>query len=158
MTDRFIPWRRTLIAGAVSAVALAAVPRPARSAPLNVEVWKDPHCGCCADWVAILQKAGFRVKVHDVGNNAKRAALGMPQQFGSCHTAVIEGYVIEGHVPVADIVRLLAIKPKALGLAVPGMPVGSPGMDGALHKGRRDPFDVLLIGTAGSSSVFRSIR
>ena len=119
-----------------------------------IEVWKDPNCGCCKDWIAHVEKDGFKVAVKDSGNNAVRAGLGMPQKYGSCHTALIQGYVIEGHVPASDIRRLLKDKPKALGLAVPGMPVGSPGMDGAAYGGRRDRYDVLLVLKDGSSKVF----
>ena len=79
-------------------------------------------------------------------------------QFGSCHTALIGGYAIEGHVPAKEIKRLLAEKPKAIGLAVPAMPIGSPGMDGPEYKGRKDPYDVLLIGLNGKSSVYQSYR
>jgi hypothetical protein len=94
--------------------------------------------------------------VIDQGNNAARARLGMPQKFGSCHTALIQGYVIEGHVPAADIQRLLKEKPKALGLSVPGMPVGSPGMDGPSYDNRRDAYQVLLIQRDGSTTVFNT--
>lgn len=128
--------------------ARAAAPKPL------VEVWKDPNCGCCHDWIAHMEGAGFAVKVHDTGNTAARAALGMPQVLGSCHTAKVQGYVIEGHVPAADVKRLLADKPQALGLAVPGMPVGSPGMDGPVYGGRRDPYSVLLVRKDGSTQVF----
>ena len=99
-----------------------------------VEVWKDPNCGCCKDWVTILEKSGFSVRVFEIGNEAIRAQLGMPAKLGSCHTARIGGYVIEGHVPVREIRRLLREQPKAIGLTVPGMVVGSPGMDGPAYK------------------------
>jgi hypothetical protein len=82
----------------------------------------------------------------------------MPQKFGSCHTALVQGYVVEGHVPVADIQRLLKEKPRALGLSVPGMPIGSPGMDGPAYGGRRDPYQVLLIQRDGSTSVFNTYQ
>lgn len=121
-----------------------------------MQVWKDPNCGCCNDWVAQLKKAGVTVHVFDQGNAEVRARLGMSQQFGSCHTGLLQEYVIEGHVPVADILRLLKQKPKALGLAVPGMPVGSPGMDGAAYGGRRDPYKVLLIQKDGAAQVFNT--
>ena len=121
--------------------------------PLNVkaenktliEVWKSPTCGCCKDWIKHLEDNGFAVTHYDTGNNRVRAQVGMPQKYGSCHTAIVEGYVIEGHVPAEDIRKLLTLKPAAVGLSVPGMPVGSPGMDGPQYKGRQDPFDVLLI-------------
>ncbi len=125
---------------------------------LSVQVWKDPNCGCCQDWVEHLQKNGFEPIVFDEGNVSARARLGMPRQFGSCHTALVQGYVIEGHVPAADVKRLLDERPSALGLAVPGMPVGSPGMDGAVYGGRRDPYDVLLIQRNGAQSVFSTYR
>jgi len=85
-----------------------------------------------------------------------RSKLGMPQKFGSCHTALIQGYVIEGHVPASEILSLLMVRPTALGLAVPGMPIGSPGMDGSVYGNRRDAFDVLLVQKDGTSKVFKS--
>ena len=120
-----------------------------------VEVWKDPQCGCCKDWIAYLEQEGFRVRSHDSGNSAMRQRLGLPQRYASCHTALIGGYVIEGHVNAREIRRLLAEKPAALGLALPGMPVGSPGMDGPVYGGRRDPYDVLLVLRDGSSRVYQ---
>jgi hypothetical protein len=122
----------------------------------RVEVWKDPQCGCCGDWVRHLEANGFQVHVNDSGNTLARGRLGVPEKLGSCHTAVVGGYAIEGHVPAADIVRLLRERPAAIGLAVPGMPVGSPGMDGPLYKGRKDPYAVLLIRRDGSTQVFAS--
>ncbi len=123
--------------------------------PIPLEVWKDPNCGCCQFWVDHLQANGFSVKVHDTGNNAVRAQLGLPAKLGSCHTGLVGGYVVEGHVPAADIHKLLALKPKALGLAVPGMPIGSPGMDGELYGFRQDAYDVLLVQRSGKTSVFQ---
>ncbi|MDQ1259723.1 MAG: DUF411 domain-containing protein [Giesbergeria sp.] len=137
----------------------AALPRWSQAAAPQgtpVELWKDPSCGCCHDWVTHMEAAGFRFKVHDVGNTGARARLGLPQKLGSCHTALVGGYVIEGHVPAADVRRLLQQKPNALGLAVPGMPVGSPGMDGPVYGNRRDPYDVLLVARDGSTRVFSS--
>lgn len=123
-----------------------------------VEVWKDPECGCCKDWVAHLVKSGFDVKVNETGNNAARSALGIPANLGSCHTAKVDGYAFEGHVPAKEMKRILRERPKAVGLAVPGMPVGSPGMDGAIYKGRKDPYDVLLVLQDQSTSVYQSYR
>ena len=146
-------WRRRSLLAATVAVAL--VPIGTRAAPpVAVEVWKDPSCGCCADWVKHLEASGFQVTVHDSGNNAVRARLGIDRKYGSCHTALVGGYAIEGHVPAGDIRRLLAQQPKVLGLAAPGMPVGSPGMDGSIYKGRRDAYDVVLLARDGSASVF----
>ena len=129
--------------------------QPAKDKVL-VEVWKDPSCGCCKEWVSHLQENGFAVKVNETGNNAIRAKLGMPQKLGSCHTALVGGYAVEGHVPAPDIRKLLKEKPQAIGLTVPGMPVGSPGMDGAIYGKRRDPYDVLLVLKTGQTRVFSS--
>jgi hypothetical protein len=147
--------RRTLL---LAAPWLATLTLPARSAqPLPLmEVWKDPGCGCCKDWIAYLEREGFRVQLNDTGNTAARQRLGLPMKFASCHTALIGGYVIEGHVNAREIRRLLAEKPRALGLAVPRMPVGSPGMDGPEYGGRKDPYDVLLVQRDGSSQVYQS--
>ena len=124
--------------------------------PALMEVWKDPNCGCCKDWIALVEQAGFTVRVFDTGNNGPRAKLGLPAKLGSCHTARIGGYVIEGHVPVREIQRLLREKPKALGLAVPGMPIGSPGMDGPVYAGRKDPYSVLLVQPDGGTTVYQA--
>ena len=125
-----------------------------------VEVWKDPDCGCCKDWVAHLEANGFEVRVHDSGNTTARTRLGIPDKLGSCHTAEVSAqgkrYAIEGHVPARDIQRLLKERPQAIGLAVPGMPVGSPGMDAPIYGGRKDPYDVLLVLRDGGSRVYQS--
>lgn len=147
--------RRTLLIGAVGGVFFATSAVLATPAPA-IQVWKDPDCGCCNEWVALLKKGGFTVHVFEQGNAEVRVRLGLPLQFGSCHTGLIQGYAIEGHVPVAEIKRLLKEKPSALGLAVPGMPVGSPGMDGAAYGGRRDPYKVLLIRKDGAAQVFNT--
>ena len=116
-----------------------------------VDVYKSPYCGCCEKWIAHLRQAGFTVRSHDVGDvPAARQRLGMPERLGSCHTAKVAGYVVEGHVPAADIQRLLKEKPQAIGLAVPSMPPGSPGMESA----KPVPYDTLLVGTDGSTRVF----
>jgi len=122
---------------------------------IDMEVWKDPSCGCCKDWIALMEQAGFSVRVSDIGNKGVRAQLGLPAKLGSCHTARVAGYVIEGHVPAREIKRLLRDKPDALGLTVPGMVVGSPGMDGPAYKGRKDPYDVLLVRRDGSTTVYQ---
>ena len=122
----------------------------------SVEVWKSPTCGCCKHWVAHMEDNGFRVTIHDSGNTNARARLGIPQRLGSCHTAVVAGYAIEGHVPADDVRRLLREKPKALGLAVPGMPIGAPGMDGPEYGGRKDAYAVLIVQPNGTTSVYRS--
>jgi hypothetical protein len=147
--------RRTLLA-ALALAPLASWATQAAKDKVLVEVWKDPNCGCCKDWVSHLQANGFAVKVNETGNNAMRAKLGIPQNLGSCHTALVGGYAVEGHVPAADIRKLLKEKPQAVGLTVPGMPVGSPGMDGAIYGKRRDPYDVLLVLKTGQTRVFSS--
>jgi len=153
MSTAFFSRRRLIIALLASAWPMLARSQPAK---LEIEVWKAPSCGCCKDWITYLEAAGFRVKANDTGNNAARARLGMPTKFGSCHTAQIAGYVIEGHVPTREIERLLRERPKAVGLSVPNMPLGSPGMDGPQYNNQRDPYDVLLIQADGSSKVFAS--
>ena len=117
----------------------------------RVEVFKSPYCGCCEKWVEHMRKAGFDVVTKDVNDvPAARMAAGMPERFGSCHTAKVGGYVVEGHVPAADVQRLLKEKPKAVGLAAPGMPQGSPGME----TNHQQPYDTLLVQADGSSKVF----
>ncbi len=143
----------------VSTLGIAAAWHlPAQAAKVPVEVWKSPSCGCCKDWVAHLEAKGFEVRVHEVGNTDARARLGMPSALGSCHTARVGGYAIEGHVPAREIHRLLKEKPQAIGLAVPGMPVGAPGMEGEVYGERRDPYDVLLVRADGRTQVYQSYR
>ncbi len=142
--------RRALLLSA----ALLPVAAATASKPPVVEVWKSPNCGCCKVWVEILERDGFVVKVFDTGNNAMRGKLRIPAALGSCHTARVGDYAIEGHVPPADIRRLLRERPKAIGLAVPGMPIGSPGMDGPDYDNQQDPYDVLLVQADGRTRVF----
>lgn len=164
MTTTTTTTRRHALHLLAAAASMAALPAMAtKPAKTPMEVWKDPNCGCCKDWIEIMEKSGFDVKVHEVGNSAVRAKLGLPAQYGSCHTALVGGYVVEGHVPAADVRKLLQEKPKALGITAPGMPVGSPGMDGPEYGGRKDPYDVLLItknlmGNNVSARVFTSYR
>jgi hypothetical protein len=145
--------RRSLLL-ALGALPFATLPQ--QPAKVLVEVWKDPNCGCCKEWVKHLEASGFATKVNMGGNDAMRARLGIPQKLGSCHTALVGGYAIEGHVPAKDIRRLLKDKPQAIGLTVPGMPVGSPGMDDPAYGGRRDPYDVLLVLKSGEPRVYAS--
>lgn len=117
-----------------------------------VEVYKSAACGCCTDWIKHLQQNGFTVSAHDVGDaSAYRAKFGVPDQLGSCHTATVGGYAIEGHVPAREIRRLLLEKPKAKGLAVPAMPMGSPGMEGP----RSDAYEVLLFQANGKYALYQ---
>lgn len=124
----------------------------------SIEVWTGPSCTCCHDWIEHLKANGFTVGSHDGGNGEARVRLGMPVRYGSCHSAETAGYAIEGHVPAREIHRLLEEKPEAIGLSVPAMPRGSPGMDGPVYRGVRDPYDVLLIARDGTARVYRSYR
>jgi hypothetical protein len=118
----------------------------------SMTVMKSPTCGCCSKWVEHVRADGFDVKVVNVDDiMAVKAKAGIPQKMASCHTTMVGGYVIEGHVPASDIKKLLAQKPKAKGIAVPGMPIGSPGME---HGDRRQPYQTLLIKADGSTSIF----
>ena len=152
--------RRAWIARAATTTLSGAVLlalRPAVSAaepkPIAITVYKDPSCGCCTKWVSHLQASGFAPDVHDRSDmDAMKDSLGVPTALRSCHTAVIGKYVIEGHVPAADVKRLVTTKPAGtLGLAVPGMPAGSPGME---MGNRHDRYDVIAFGNTGSTRVF----
>lgn len=147
--------RRWLHAAVFLGLSSSLLQQPSLAQDLTVEVWKDPNCGCCQLWVEHLRSNGFKVNVRDVGNTAARQRLGMPEKLGSCHTATVGGYVIEGHVPAVDMRRLLKERPIALGLSVPGMPIGSPGMDGPEFKGRKDAYDVLLVQKDGGVKIFQ---
>jgi hypothetical protein len=148
--------RGLLLALAATPLALALSTGTAQQLP-TVEVFKTPACGCCDDWVKHLQANGFQVTPINVPDLAPvRARLGMPAQYGSCHTARVGGYLVEGHVPAREVRRLLRERPQAIGIAVPGMPIGSPGMDGPIYKGLQQPYDVLLVQRDGSARVFAS--
>ncbi|MDP3760503.1 MAG: DUF411 domain-containing protein [Ramlibacter sp.] len=151
-------FRRSALRLPLAIVGAAVLSHPlrvlARSDKTQVTVWKNPDCGCCREWVAHLRKNGFEVVTHDVKDTAPiRQKLGLPGKFGSCHTASLGNYVIEGHVPAQELRRLLREKPNAHGLAVPGMPVGSPGME---MGSTRDAYDVLLVLKDGNSRVYQS--
>jgi hypothetical protein len=131
----------------------AALFAPAAMAANALDVYSDPSCGCCGAWVGYMRAQGYTVNVHqDQPMAAVKARFGVPAAAMSCHTALIGGYVIEGHVPVEDIRRLLAERPDARGLAAPGMPAGSPGME--LPDGRVQPYVVELIAHDGTTSAF----
>lgn len=116
-----------------------------------ITVYKDPNCGCCSKWIEHLIKHGYRVNEKNTAEMTEiRRGLGVPERLESCHTAVVNGYLIEGHVPAPDIKRLLKEKPRVLGLAVPGMPMGSPGMEGP----RTDRYEVLSFDKSGKTTVF----
>ncbi|RBI83449.1 DUF411 domain-containing protein [Rhodosalinus halophilus] len=127
----------------------------AQSLSPHVEVYKSPTCGCCSAWVDHMARAGFAVDARDIDQDALyalKARSGITPELASCHTALVDGYVVEGHVPAADVERLLAERPDAIGLSVPGMPIGSPGME---MGNQRDAFDTLLVMRDGSTAVFQ---
>ena len=119
----------------------------------TVTVYKSPTCGCCKNWVAHLEASGFRVITHDTRDmDSVKREHGIPVSLASCHTALVDGYVIEGHVPASAIKRLLKERPPVAGLTVPGMPMGSPGMEGP----RKDAYNALLFNRAGDAAIYES--
>ena len=153
MTDKTLT-RRGLLIGGAALVAASPLRTTAQGGGPAIHVLKDPNCGCCSAWIEILEQDGFAVTTENSAGTLlmrHKAENGIPQAMISCHTAQVEGYMIEGHVPVADIRRLLAERPDAVGLAVPGMPYGSPGMG---PENRREAYDVFLIRREGSTEVF----
>ena len=138
----------------LSATLLMLVSVSVLAAPA-ITVYKSPTCGCCKKWITHLEQNGFKVKSVDMQSvTAKKIEFGITPMTASCHTAVVDGYFIEGHVPAGDIKRLLKEKPRGLkGLAVPGMPIGSPGME---QGNRKDAYKVLGVDTQGKTSVFSS--
>lgn len=143
--------RRSFLATALAAPFLA---RAARAEEPVIMVYKSPTCGCCGAWVEHVKAAGFNVRAEDVSQDALwklKTRAGITDELSSCHTAFVEGYVIEGHVPAQDIRRLLDDKPGGLGLSVPGMPIGSPGME---MGNEREPFATLLVRPGGAADVF----
>jgi hypothetical protein len=149
-------WIARMATTALGGAALTAVmPRASAAAPkpTPITVYKDPSCGCCKNWVEHLRANGFAPDVHDRSDmDALKDSLGVPAAMRSCHTGVVEKYVIEGHVPSADVKKLLATKPaKTMGLAVPGMPAGSPGME---MGGRVDRYDVIAFAPGGATRIF----
>ncbi len=147
--------RQLLLAlGALPLAGLAQAAPPSAALP-PVEVWKEPTCGCCKDWIAHMEANGFKVFVNTGGTQAAKQRLGIPQNMASCHTAKVGGYSLEGHVPAKDIKRLLKEKPDAIGLAAPGMPIGSPGMDTPAYNGKKNPYNVMLIAKNGKHTVYQ---
>lgn len=139
-----------LVIGAAVLGGMAIVAGGAPAVAQQVEVWKSPACGCCGGWVKHMEAAGFNLKVHTIEDvDAVKAANGVPDTLMSCHTAVVDGYVVEGHVPAGDIRRLLTERPKAKGLSAPGMPQSAPGMD---MPGQ--PYDVIAFGTPEGNKIF----
>jgi hypothetical protein len=133
--------------------ALAAAIAATAQTPPAIAIVRDPGCGCCLQWVQHLSKAGFKATVTESSNmDAVKDQRGVPKNTRSCHTGVVNGYVIEGHVPAADILRLLKERPNVAGLAVPGMPVGSPGME--VPGTKAQAYQVLAFEKNGKTSVF----
>ncbi|WP_186418150.1 DUF411 domain-containing protein [Bosea sp. CS1GBMeth4] len=150
--------RRSLITALAQAVAALSLPRLALAGEAlpKMTVTRDPNCGCCGSWVAHVRAAGFTVEVVEVADVAPlKQRLGVPDALASCHTAEIGGYVVEGHVPAEAIRRLLVERPQATGLAVPGMPLGSPGMD--VPGQAPDRYEVVIF-SAGRQNVFARYR
>ncbi|MGV3711260.1 MAG: DUF411 domain-containing protein [Gemmatimonas sp.] len=146
-----------LAKAAAAIVAVPAIAAPLRAAtsaaPIEMKVWKDPNCGCCKEWIKHMQKAGFTVTSEDSTKmDAVKGRLGVPGALVSCHTATVADYVIEGHVPADVVQKMLREKPSARGLAVPGMPMGSPGMEGPT----KDKYNVMLFDRLGKSTVYAS--
>lgn len=145
--------RRAALAAGVALIA-TSLPAVAQETGPQMHVLKDPNCGCCSAWIEIVEAAGFRVTTELSAGAALmrfKTEGGVPEEMVSCHTARVGGYLLEGHVPVADIRRLLDERPDAIGLAVPGMPMGSPGMG---PESEREAYDVFLIQRDGSTTVF----
>ena len=151
MTPVFLRRLTRTVLGIAAILTVTMAARPA--AVTEIVVYKSPTCGCCTKWVEYLRKQGFTVVSHDTsGMTAVKADLGVPDAMASCHTAMVGGYVIEGHVPAADIQRLLKEHPKVVGLSVPGMVTGSPGMEG----GTPEHYKVLAFDAKGATTVFSS--
>ena len=145
---------RRSVLGLIAAATFGGVVRPAFAAEPVIKVHKDPNCSCCSGWVQHLRDAGFTVETKEASDlPGIRRRLGVPSELAACHTAEMSGYILEGHVPASAVRRLLSERPKALGLAVPGMPIGSPGMEG----GRPQPYAVVLFGPAGQTTFMRFI-
>lgn len=158
VTHGFSPTRRALMLGTAQMAAGLMVCRPATAAETlpKITVTRDPNCGCCGAWVTHVKAAGFPVAVIEIDDVAPlKTKLGVPDALASCHTAEVGGYVVEGHVPAEAIKRLLAERPKAIGLAVAGMPVGSPGME---VRGQAPDIYEVTIFSAGRQNVFARYR
>lgn len=143
------PWSLWPLAAFIASVVATSVPAPAFAAEMTV--YKSPWCGCCKNWISHMRANGHSVTVKDMEKlDLIKKIAGVPDRLQSCHTALVDGYTVEGHVPAKDITRLLAERPMAKGLAVPGMPAGSPGME----QGAPEPYKVLLFQRGGLTSVY----
>ncbi len=151
--------RYILLSGLLVTLLLAACATPASESTTGAQampemvVYRSPTCGCCSDWVSYVEEHGYTVTVEDVQDIAVvKEEHNIPQRAWSCHTALVDGYVVEGHVPIEDIERLLSERPDVAGIAVPGMPVGSPGME--VPGAELQPFDVVTFDVAGNTEVY----
>lgn len=145
---------RRWFVGVLVTAALAESAKVSSAEEASVKVHKDPNCGCCSGWVQHLRDAGFSVQVEETSDlGPVRARLGVPKPLAACHTAEVNGYIIEGHVPAVAVRRLLSQRPNVRGLAVPGMPVGSPGMEG----GSPQPYTVISFGADGTKPFMRFV-
>lgn len=143
-------WFQAALGSAAAAIIapaeLFADPQP------KLTIYKSPSCGCCSKWVDHVKAAGFKTQIHDLENvGAIKQKYGVPAELASCHTVLVSGYVLEGHVPADVIRKLLAGKPRIVGIAVPGMPAGSPGME---MGARKDRYDIIAWTRSGKQSVF----
>ena len=145
-------WVTLMAGGALAALAVPLRGAAASESPPRMTVYKSPTCGCCKAWVERVKSAGFAVTVKDMPDvEPTKRTMRVPEKLWSCHTAIVGGYTLEGHVPPDLVLKLLRERPKAAGLAVPGMPAGSPGME---VGGMKDPYDVVLFLSDGRSRVF----
>ena len=150
-----VSWNKQsgLVAAICSALLLLSTNFASAQQANTIEVWKSPYCGCCTKWVDHLAAAGFKVRIHDSEQlGARKDALGVPVALRSCHTAKIGNYVVEGHVPARDIKQLLRRKPRIVGISVPGMPIGSPGME--VSSGETEPYSVIAFDRNGKTHTF----
>ena len=146
--------RTSLLATAFALAAATAA--PAQSSKPVVNVIKQAECGCCGGWVTRMQQAGFTVNARNVSGEEltdAKIASGLSEDLWACHTSTVAGYTVEGHVPIGDVVRLLSERPDVIGIAAPGMPMGSPGMD---YGSEREAFDVVLVRNDGSTEIYSS--
>jgi len=143
-------WLGAALGGAAAALATGAVPALA-AAPIAITVYKDPSCGCCTKWVEHMRAHGFRVTTRDTTDlDQVKETFGVPRELQSCHTGTVGAYVVEGHVPAELVKKMVAERPRIAGLAVPGMPVGAPGMEG----GAPQPYAVIAYTREGGTSVY----
>lgn len=144
---------RRLLLGAAVSIGLTGTACAQSTRSRDLTVFKTPTCACCDGWIAHMREAGFSTTITVLPSlQSVRSSRGMPDGLASCHTGLIDGYLVEGHVPAQDVVRLLAERPTAVGLAVPAMPLGSPGME--TPQGHKEPYDTLLVLQSGATRVF----